>query len=134
MSHSVSEQDHNTLRSMQAQTPAGVVPLQFVQVNDYTTFRAEYALDGADFVVHFYQTPEHEKDIPYWLKSFPAVLDAVAREHFQANQPRLVAAYTEEMGSWWLRAHDYANILDKDGYIRKFLDKLDQTLDTLTSK
>jgi hypothetical protein len=132
MKHEVAEADRATLRSMS--TPAGIVPLQFVQVTDYTTFRAEYALDGDDFVLHFFKTPEHAKDVNYWLKGFPVALDAVAREHFQANQPRLVAAYTEEMESWWMRAHNYANVIDKDGYIRRFLDKLDQTLDTLTSK
>ena len=133
MKHEVSEQDRAVLESM-SQKAAGVSPLQFVQVTDYTTFRAEYAMEGDDFVLHFFKTPEHEQDVAYWLKKFPVVLDTVAREHFQATQPRLVAAYTDEMESWWLRANNYRNLIDKDGYIKRFLDKLDHVLETLISK
>lgn len=133
MRHEVNEDDRKVLDGFAGQQ-AGVMPIQFVQVDEYTTFRAEYAMDGDDFVLHFFQSPERSKDLNYWLKSFPVVLDTVARSHFQANRPRLVAAYTEEMDSWWLRAHGYANVVDKDAYIRRFLEKLDHTLDTLISK
>lgn len=133
MKHEVSEQDHKVLDSMN-QRAAGVAPMQFIPVTEYNTFRAEYGMEGDDFVLHFFKTPEHEKDVNYWLKAFPVALDTTARTYFQATQPRLVAAYTEEMESWWLRANRYGNIVNKDAYILRFLEKLDQTLETMISK
>jgi hypothetical protein len=111
---------------------AGVIPLRFIQVGDYTTFLAEYTMDGDDYVVHFFPTEEH-KDVAYWRNTFPSALDAVAQDHFQAKPPKLRAAFTEEMNSWWLRADDYGHVVDKDKFIHRFLDRLDQALDKAIS-
>lgn len=64
----------------------------------------------------------------YWLDLFPGVLSAVAQEHFKAEYPRLAAKYTDELRSWWFRAHGYAHLLDVDGLVYRFAEKLDQVL------
>ncbi|RPH40307.1 MAG: hypothetical protein EHM87_22445 [Burkholderiales bacterium] len=112
--------------------PCGVLPLDFVEVKDYTTFLAEYTMKGQDFVFHFFRSPERAKDFSYWLKVFPVALERVAVEHFQAGYPRVSATYVDDMESWWLGAKGFGTLLDKDGFAHKFLEKLDQMLDTLT--
>ena len=112
----------------------GVQPMCFTKVNEYTSFHAEYSFDGDDLVFHFFISPEHKGDRRYWLETFPLVLDPTARKYFKAEMPRLRAAYTEEMDSWWLRADGYDQILDKHNYCKRFLAKLDQDIDTVISK
>jgi hypothetical protein len=131
MRHEIAAEDRDTLASITRLT-AGVTPLRFIQVGDYTTFLAEYTMDGDDYVVHFFPTEEH-KDVAYWRNAFPSVLDEVAQAHFQAKPPKLRAAFTEEMNSWWLRADDYGHVVDKDKFIHRFLDRLDQALDRAIS-
>lgn len=135
MKHNVSEQDKSTLSGLSGKA-CGIEPIRFVQVGAYTTFSAEYAMEEGDFILHFFLPPELKSPL-YWASLFPQVLDTVARAHFQAGPPRLRAAYTEEVNSWWLRANGYDTVLNKDEYIIRFLDKLDealdQMLDTLTS-
>ena len=109
---------------------ADCVP-KFKDVNSFTTFRAEYALIDDNIVVHFFLPPDFRGTVSFWKDTFPTALASVAPEHFQAVQPRLVAAYTEEMKSWWLRARNYGHIIDLDAYMLKFFSDLDNEIDSL---
>jgi hypothetical protein len=129
-SDSVSASDAAMLKAT-SEVACGVRPLQFTKVESYTTFTAEYAWDGGDVVFHFYRAPEHSAS--YWLEKFPTALDPIARDLFQAGPPRLRAAYTDEMDSWWMRANGFSHLVDKDAFISRFLQRLDQTLDTMSS-
>lgn len=133
MTDKLTDEERESLAALNDFTCKGVAPLAFTEINDFTTFKAEYAFDGGDIILHFFPSPEREGDTHYWLQLFPAVLDPVAREVFDATAPRLTAAYTEEMDSWWLRARNYWHILDKEVLTLRFLEKLDQTLDTTIS-
>jgi len=126
------EVERAQLKSMDS-AACGLVPLQFVKKEDYNTFTAEYAWDGDDLVFHFFRSPERAKEQSYWLTLFPKVLDPVARDFFSAESPRLRAAFTEELDSWWLRANNYGNIIDKTAFAELFLSKMDQALDTKSS-
>jgi len=83
-------------------------------------FSAEHAVIGADLVYHFY-LPQGvvesagERVEHYWRVRFASALDSQAQSYFQAGAPRLQAKYTEEMGSWWLRARGYADAVDPNG-------------------
>jgi hypothetical protein len=110
----------------------------FTKVKDYTTFEAEYALKGRDLVFHFFLpkelTPVEGARLPpatvqYWTVAFAKALDSVARSHFEAQQPRLQAKYTEELHSWWLRAQGYDHLLDVPRFVASFFEKLDATLE-----
>lgn len=110
------------------------VPIQFIPITEYTTFRAEMAIVDGDLVFHFYITEEaNERATPaphkYWLVMFPVVLSKTAEKYFNAEFPRLKAAYTEEQKSWWMRAFGFGQVLDphKMGY--GFLAALDTALD-----
>lgn len=122
------------------QDDQNVLPLQFTKVDDYTTFRAEFAIDGDDLVFHFFLPPELEsakgpvlqqRIEKYWKDGFPRSLDVVARDFFKAEFPRLKAAYTQELSSWWLRANGFAAVLDAGARARAFIQRLDQALDAL---
>lgn len=109
-----------------------VLPIQFMPVNDLTTFSAEVAVTDGDFVYHFYPTKEvNEGADPkkYWMETFPAVLEATAKEYFKAEYPRLKAAYTEEKASWWMRAFGFGMVLDPHRLALHFCDDLDAALD-----
>lgn len=115
--------------------------IQFTQVNDFTTFLAEYAIQDGSYILHFFPPKEryihtgngryqiHGEFLIRWQRLFPQVLSPTAEEYFQATQPRLQAAYTAEMFSWWLKAAGFAERLGPDAYIMKFLEKLDAALD-----
>lgn len=107
---------------------------RFKKVEDFTTFLAEYAMIGDDLVMHFFGTEEHPVDGSassdhYWQTYFPNCLNEVGQEHFHANAPRLVAKYTEEMKSWFLKAQGYSHLTDIDAYIRIFCSRLDNVLE-----
>jgi len=104
---------------------------QFTQVPFYTTFRAEYALQDDNLIVHFFLPPELNGQVgEYWTVRFPRALDLVARRYFSADRPRLTAKYTEELKSWWLRAMSYGHIVDFKGFVTGFFDELDHVLET----
>jgi hypothetical protein len=111
-----------------------VLPIRFQEVLGYTTFAAEYAVSEGDIIFHFFVTLEVQK-MPepkkYWLETFPEVFDRVAQEHFQAQFPRLKAAYTEEKASWWMRAFGFGMVLEPHQLAHSFFDKLDQELDAV---
>lgn len=119
----------------------GEAVIKFTEVTDFTTFLAEYAIQGDAYILHFFPPKEryvhtgngryqvHGEFLIRWQRMFPQVLSPVAEEYFQATQPRLQAAYTAEMFSWWFKATGFAERLDPPAYIMKFLEKLDAALD-----
>lgn len=106
---------------------------QLKTVDNYTTFKAEYALHDGNLVFHFYPPKSHsQRDVSsYWTQVFPTVLDRVAQEVFEATAPRLQAKYTVEFQSWWLRALSYDHLVDVQAFVTRFLDALDAGLDAL---
>lgn len=126
----------DTLRTQQSQDNfqlsdiVDAIP-KFKPVEGYTTFRAEYALQDSNIIVHFFLPPDFRGDKgSYWAIRFPRALDATAQHCFQATRPRLQAKYTEELESWWLRAQSYDHIVDLDGFMTSFFDLLDGALET----
>lgn len=116
---------------MTSEAEYGVAALQFTKVRDYTTFDAEYAVVGDDIVFHFF-LPDDQTQVDahssYWLKQFPGALEQVAQSYWEATYPRLKAAYTEELSSWWLRCYGFANNGDPELRAQRFLEKLDEAL------
>lgn len=118
---------------------ARAVP-KFTQVLDFTTFDAEYIVEGgADFVLHFFPSAdwrarplkECEK---YWLQTFPQVLSDTAEDYFEATKPRVTAEYIHEVTSWYMRCRGFAQRLAPDAFIQQFLAVLDEGLErVLTS-
>lgn len=103
---------------------------------DCKSFKAEHGLVDGNIVVHFY-LPAHAKTdtedarrewMKYWMERFPDKLDITARTYFEAERPRLVVKYTEELASWYFRGQGYAHLLDVGAYVKKFLDLLDEEL------
>jgi hypothetical protein len=142
------DQATETLKQQGAQN---VEPIRFTQVNDYTTFRAEFAVEDGDLIFHFFLPPEvietakklaefparlkdfEDKVRKYWLDSFARTLDVVARSYFQAGPERLAAQYIDdyELKSWWLRCSGFGHGLAPEDRANAFLEKLDQALDAL---
>ena len=131
---SLGDIDNSTAESVMRSQPeafgniAESVPV-FVKVEDFTTFTAEYCRIDGNIVIHFFHPEDKEYSERYWLEVFPAALDEVAREYFNADTPRLVAKYTEELRSWWFRANSYEHVLDVDYFTRRFFEKMDQALE-----
>jgi len=124
---------------LQAEGDLPVLPLQFIPITEYTTFRAELAIADGDLIFHFYVTAEvNVRQAPtplkYWMELFPAVLESMAKTYFNADFPRLKAAYTEEHASWWFRAFGFGHVLDPHKFAYDFLEKLDAALDEAISK
>ena len=108
------------------------VPIQFMPVDDLTTFRGEVAVLGADFVYHFFVNAEIQAMADpkkYWFETFPEVMSATAQSYFKSDHPRLVAAYTEEQASWWFRANGFGLVLGPQKLALGFCDALDAALD-----
>jgi hypothetical protein len=117
---------------------AGTRPLDF-KPRCGVLFNAEVALDGEDFIFHFYMpvtgseeafftklaVPAHDRRAffyRYWDNLFPAALDVTARLYFKAEHPRLEASHMSEtqlttqfngksiqLDSWWMRAKNFVN-------------------------
>ena len=103
---------------------------------DCYSFKAEYGLVDGNIIIHFY-LPTHANTTTvdgrtewrkYWTERFPDKLDVTAREYFEADRPRLVVKYTEELASWFFRGQGYAHMLDLGAYVQKFLGLLDEAL------
>lgn len=111
----------------------GVAALNFER-GVYVNFEVEFTMagqNGEDYVVHFYfpkDRPNDHKLKTYWLQTFPVALSDVSQDFFNATSPRLRAAYTEELASWWFRGFGLATGLDPALRIQKFFEKLDQAL------
>ena len=103
----------------------GVPVIKFTPCEEYTTFRAEYAIVDDALVFHFFVTAEH----PQWPSYFPDVLSTVAQDYFNATYPRLTAAFTRELNSWWFRANGFAEIGDPHLRAMRFYARLDAALE-----
>ena len=122
-----------------------LLPLQFVRVDDLTTFAAEVAVTEGDAVYHFYATKEVNAlphwttpegvvqlsltPVAYWTELFPAEMEKAAKLYFDADEKRLRAAYTAEKASWWLRAKGAGQRLDPQRFALGFCDVLDKALE-----
>lgn len=114
--------------------------IKFTQIDDFTTFRAEYSWVDDNLIIHFFLTKEMvelnktEEGGPsvkqYWLNKFPHALERASKEYFQADSPRLTAKYTTELASWFFRAQGYADRLDPGLFAEKFFEHLDQVLES----
>lgn len=114
--------------------------VRFTQVDDFTTFKAEYSWVEGDIIIHFFITSEMKKlntteeggpaIKQYWLHTFPLALDRALKEYFQADTPRVQAKYTPELASWWVRAQNYGDRIDPDLFVVSFFEALDQALES----
>jgi hypothetical protein len=106
--------------------------LKYTPVKEYTTFTAEYTMLNGDIVIHFFLPEEvdHLKNAnTFWKTKFPEVLDFFSRSFWEADYPRLQAAYTPELNSWWMRCFGFANIGDPEARAKKFFEGLDAELE-----
>lgn len=135
-----SKEGFNLLQGLTNTAFDGVEEVKFDTVNTQS-FRAEYAVKDGDIVFHFFVPKQAEQHMSspqgraawmeYWLQKFPNKLDPVARAFFNAEYPRLIAKYTEEQVSWWLKAQGFGReSSDPQALCRKFLEQLDTALHT----
>ncbi len=93
----------------------------------YPSFNVEYVVENDNIVIHFFVPgPGIKVTELYWTSLFADGLNVVGQEHFQATKPRLVARYTEELKSWWLKAQGYGHIIDLPRYVTRFFEKLNE--------
>jgi hypothetical protein len=114
---------------------------RFTKVDQFTTFSAEYAFMEGDIILHFFLpdevrpeegSPIVSRTVKRWWEedAFPDCMTIVAKAHFDAGYPRIIAKYTEELCSWWFRGRGFASsVLDPDALVISFLEKLDAMLD-----
>ncbi len=107
---------------------------------EYYSFRAQHALVEGNLIIQFFlpaqakpyikgdNNPAEQQWMAYWLKAFPAQLDPLAREYFDAEYPRLQVKYTEEVASWWFKGQGYDNLIDLKKFVHDFLVKLNSAL------
>ena len=99
--------------------------LNFIKDTTPASFIAEHAVEETDIIYHFFP-PQHGILTTLWKQTFPECLEKVAVDFFGAGTPRLRAAYTEEVNSWWLRAYGFASIGDPALRSKKLYELLDQ--------
>lgn len=151
-----SSEQFSEFDSTQVPNEVGTEALQFApHVSPF--FGVEVAAAGGDLIFHFYLPADmprlyRELRVPpqailraqeeYWADIFPGVLDAVARDTFKAEHPRLTAMRVEDknketefdgviipLDSWWLRARGFVQVLpDIEGLIAKFYRGLEDGL------
>jgi hypothetical protein len=126
------------LEEAQGNSSMPVLSLHFIEVPDYTTFHAKFAIDNGDIVFQFFLSPELKSwsapsQKKFWGEVFPACLEATAKAHFNADYPRLKAQHIYEpdmeLNSWWFRAYGFGLLLDPHKLSLKFLELLDGALD-----
>lgn len=118
-----------TTDRIETEPVAAAEPIVFARAAHFDAFDAEYAVTAGDLVVHFFAPP----DAPaggWWTETFPAALEEIATDYFQAGPPRLAAAHVEDLGidSWWLRARGFGLVLDPDALAAGFFERLDRAL------
>ena len=102
------------------------------------SFTAKYTVLGVDLIVQFFLPAHAEQHLSkpegrtawmeYWLKRFPPKLDEIARSHFEADYPRLMVKWTDEVVSWWFKAQGFGNSTDPKQLTETFLEKLEAAL------
>ena len=105
--------------------------ISFTKLSDHTNFDSEYAIVGNDIVIHLFHPYDREHHPTFWQKQLAAVLDRFAQEFWEATYPRLMAAYTEDLDSWWFKAIGFASQGDPEARCIKFLNGLDRQLDAI---
>jgi hypothetical protein len=110
-------------------TDFNLQPVRFIVDDTHTTFKAEFAMVDGAIVYHFFLTPEMSTRARYWEELFPNALSRVAERYFNATYPRLKAAYTEEVKSWWMRAEGFGLVLDPHKFSYRFFELLDTELE-----
>jgi len=123
-------------------TIGGLQGLQFISVDSYTTFLAEYAFEDNDIIFHFFLpmdlAPQARAPatIRYWTELFPQVLEPVVFDVFKAQPPRVQAAYVNDcdLNSWWLRAYGFGALLEREALCSTLFDALDVALDEALKK
>jgi hypothetical protein len=132
-----SDQAKGTLASLAGSDIGGVADaVPQLTPYDCRSFKAEYGLVDGNLIIHFFLPAHAQPDtedarsawLQYWTERFPDKLDVTARTYFEADSPRLVVKYTEELASWFFRGQGYAHMLDLGAYARAFLDLLDAAL------
>ncbi len=102
------------------------------------SFRAQHAVRDQDLVIQFF-VPKHAVaalDTPngrvewmkYWQTRFPEVLSPTAQRVFEADYPRILAKYTEELLSWWFKARGFGLVTDPNALAHHFYEELDKAL------
>lgn len=133
-------------KQTEAQEKLRAVMLAFREVELYTTFKAEFAIDAGDIVFHFFKTNE-VNNMPnpreYWGNTFAEVIEAVATKVFNTDNTRLKAQHIyddenpyskeEPLDSWWLRAFGFGHLLDPHALALKFLEAMDEGLEAALS-
>jgi hypothetical protein len=99
---------------------------------------AEFTIQGSDIIFHFFHKdmpgdkPVREAvirpesmTVPKWQEAFPTLLDESARNYFRAEYPRLMARFTGELQSWWLKAQGFGLALAPAALAEGYLELLD---------
>jgi len=107
-------------------------PIEFSYAT-HENFRAEYALVNEDLIVHFFlpESVDPSQASAYrnwWYTDFAKIMSEEAQAYFGAEYPRIMAKYTEEVASWWLKAQGYDHLLDPLAYLQRFFAQLDARL------
>lgn len=67
--------------------------------------------------------------LTYWTETFPLRLEPLVKQVFKMEPPRVHAAYTEEVSSWWFIVRGLTT-LDPKALMHLFFVQLDQLLDS----
>jgi hypothetical protein len=133
----------HTMASTMRNAPASNISQVAKAVPDFTevkkkSFTAKYTIIGVDLIVQFFLPTHAEQHMPtpegraawmdYWLKRFPPKLDVIARSHFEAEYPRLMVKWTDEVVSWWFKAQGFGSVTDPKQLAETFLEKLEASL------
>lgn len=117
-------QERETLQALPSEMKA--VGIEFEQF-ECPDFRAEFTLKGDDLVFHFFFK---SSTMNWWKYEFPKFMEAIAKQHFNADYPQLVAAYSEELESWWLRAANQNVRFDPMGFARRYCQVLQHAIES----
>jgi hypothetical protein len=124
--------EEDAMLAFAAETPQGVDALSFKEVSGFAMFKAEYTFSNNDIVFHFFIPTDNalitRDAVYYWMRKFPTVLDEVARGYWDVTYPRLKAAFTEEVNSWWLRAFGFVDVGNPEVRVIEFLAQLNAAI------
>lgn len=119
---------------------------RFTTCDRFTTFWAEYRVEGEDYVAHFFPSPEADpafRTRVYWEQVFPQAMSDVAEQYFHATLPRIFAERVEGVIpstaspetpaslSWYFRARGFALRLQPDEFLVGFFRAIDARVESL---